>query len=121
MSANAKRWSELAIAPLFSLLSGSPMIGKSNGLYIGPERPTMSIQHYGAGHRVRVSAFSLSGPPTTGEFEILRRYPVESGEPMYRLRDIREPHERMVPENELIRSAPAPSPAETVPESTRSI
>ena len=90
-------------------MSVSPITGKSNGPNIGPERPTMSMQYYGAGHRVRVSAFSLSGPVTTDEFKILRRYRVESGEPMYRLRSIREPHERMVPENELLRSAPAES------------
>jgi len=71
----------------------------------------MPMQHYGAGHRVLVSVFSLSGPATMGEFEILRRYPVESGEPMYSLRSIREPYERMVPENELMQFTPSPAPA----------
>jgi hypothetical protein len=64
----------------------------------------MSMPNYSAGCHVRVSDASLSGPATMGEFEIMRRYPVEGGEPMYRLRSIRGRDERMVPGNELMQS-----------------
>jgi hypothetical protein len=62
----------------------------------------MSMHHYQAGHRVRVATSSLSGPATKGEFEIMRRHPVEGSEAMYTLRSIPRRHGRMVPEKELI-------------------
>jgi hypothetical protein len=62
----------------------------------------MSVHHYQLGHRVRVAAASLSGPAAKGEFEIVRRYPVEGSEVMYSLRSIPRRHGRMVPENELL-------------------
>jgi hypothetical protein len=63
------------------------------------------MHHFHAGHRVRVSASSLSGPATISEFDVMRRYPVEGGETMYTLRSVQGRDERVVPENELMRSA----------------
>jgi hypothetical protein len=77
------------------------------------------MRHYSAGHRICVSASSLSGPATAGEFEIMRRYPVEGAEPMYTLRSIRGRHQRMVPGNELMRSALMTAGVETTPDRTR--
>ena len=65
----------------------------------------MSMQEYCAGHRVRVSAASRSGPATTDEFVILGRHSVEGGESMYSLRRARDRHQRMAPGRELTPSA----------------
>jgi hypothetical protein len=62
---------------------------------------TRSNQHSGAGQRVRVCRSSLSGPATTGEFEIMGSYLAEGHEHMYRLRSVQGRTERVVPESEL--------------------
>ena len=43
----------------------------------------MSMHEYSAGHRVRVSTASRSGPATAGEFLVMSRHSVEGGETMY--------------------------------------
>jgi hypothetical protein len=63
----------------------------------------MSKQDYRIGQHVRVWESSLSGPVTTGEFEIMGIYSVEACKLMYyRLRSIRGRDERVVPESEII-------------------
>ena len=61
----------------------------------------MPRQSFDVGNHVRVSAASLSGPATKGEFRIEERYAVEGREPLYRLSSIEGATERMVPESEL--------------------
>jgi hypothetical protein len=60
-------------------------------------------QHYAVGDQVHVAIGSLSGPATTGTFEIMGWYRVESCEPMYRLLSVQDRAERVVPQNELRR------------------
>ena len=61
----------------------------------------MSMHIYHSGEHVRVIDSSLSGPSTTDEFEIMRRYLVEGGENMYALRSTRNQRQRVVPGREL--------------------
>ena len=61
----------------------------------------IQTEQYAVGDQVHVSSGSLSGPPTTGAFEIVGFYRVENDEPMYRLLSIRDRAERMVPQREL--------------------
>ena len=63
----------------------------------------MEAQHYLIGDRVHVSKRSFSGPVTADEFEIVGEYPVEGDQPMYRLKSLRFPVERMFPQGELLR------------------
>ena len=65
----------------------------------------MSMHVYHSGEHVRVIDTSLSGPTTTEEFEIMRRYLVEGGEDMYMLRSIRDHRHRVVPGRELTQSS----------------
>ena len=58
-------------------------------------------EQYAVGDHVHVSRASLSGPPSTGAFEIVGFYRVENDEPMYRLLSIQDQAERMVPQREL--------------------
>jgi hypothetical protein len=58
---------------------------------------------YEAGERVRVSSRSLSGPSSGDEFKVIKRYPVEGMEPLYRIKSVSSPHERMVPGSEMKR------------------
>jgi hypothetical protein len=69
-----------------------------------PEGSSMSMHEYCAGHRVRVSTASRSGPATTEEFLVMRRHAVEGGESMYTLSHTRDRRQRMTPESELTRS-----------------
>ena len=63
------------------------------------------FQHYTVGDHVHVSIGSLSGPATTGAFEIMGSYRVERREPMYRLLNLQNREERVVPQGELRRLA----------------
>ncbi len=65
----------------------------------------MSCHEYSAGHRVRVSTASRSGPATTEEFLVMGRHAVEGGESMYTLSHTRDRRQRMAPGSELTRSA----------------
>jgi len=69
-----------------------------------PEGSSMPMHEYSAGHRVRVSAASRSGPATTDEFLVMRRHAVEGGESMYTLSHTRDRGQRMTPGSELTRS-----------------
>lgn len=69
-----------------------------------PKGSSMSMHEYSAGHRVRVSAASRSGPATTDEFLVIRRHPVEGSESMYTLSHTRDRGQRMTPGSELTRS-----------------
>jgi hypothetical protein len=60
-----------------------------------------TTQQYSVGDQVHVAIGSLSGPATTGPFEIMGFYRVESYEPMYRLLSIQDRAERVVPQSEL--------------------
>jgi hypothetical protein len=64
----------------------------------------MSNREYYAGHRVRVSPVSRSGPAIADEFVIMGRHSVEGGEVMYSLRRTRDRHQRMTPGSELLPS-----------------
>ncbi len=64
----------------------------------------MSCHEYAAGHRVRVSNASRSGPATTEEFLVMGRHAVEGGESMYTLSHTRDRRQRMTPGSELTRS-----------------
>ena len=61
----------------------------------------IQTDQYAVGDQVHVSSGSLSGPPTTGAFEIVGFYRVENDKPMYRLLSIQDRAERMVPQREL--------------------
>jgi hypothetical protein len=63
----------------------------------------IQTQQYAVGDHVHVAIGSLSGPATTGTFEIMGSYRVESREPMYRLLSIQDRAERVVPQSELRR------------------
>jgi len=78
--------------------------GPANGPNFGPEGSSMSMHEHHAGHRVRVSAASRSGPPTTDEFLVMGRHAVEGGESMYTLSHLRDRRQRMTPGSELTRS-----------------
>jgi hypothetical protein len=67
-----------------------------------------SVQ-YDVGQRVRVSSRSLSGPRSGGEFKVVRCYPVDGMEPLYRIKSVSSPHERMVPGRELRRVSSDPA------------
>ena len=64
----------------------------------------MSMHEYRAGHRVRVSTASRSGPATTDEFLVMGHHAVEGGESMYTLSHSRDRRQRMTPGSELTRS-----------------
>ena len=64
----------------------------------------MSMHEYSAGHRVRVSTASRSGPATTEEFLVMVRHAVEGGESMYTLSRTPDRRQRMTPGSELARS-----------------
>jgi hypothetical protein len=61
----------------------------------------MTKRKYEAGSHVRVSETSLSGPATTGFFEVVSRYDTCGSGAIYRLRSINGGSERMVPEGEM--------------------
>jgi len=78
--------------------------GSGNPPNFGPEGSSMSMHEYSAGHRVRVSTASRSGPATTDEFLVMGRHAVEGGESMYTLSHSRDRRQRMTPGSELTRS-----------------
>ena len=66
----------------------------------------MQSTAFNIGDVVQIASRSLSGSAAKGAFTILRAYPVEHMEPVYRIRSLEDRQERMVPGSEL-RRAPA--------------
>lgn len=63
------------------------------------------MEPYLVGERVYVTSASLSGPESSGPFEIMSVHDVEDREPMCRLLSLRDRAQRMVPQSELRRLA----------------
>jgi hypothetical protein len=55
-----------------------------------------------AGQAVRLVRSSLR-PAADGEFKVVRPLPDDGGETQYRIKSVREPHERVVKESDLRR------------------
>lgn len=70
----------------------------------------MTYAIFSSGDVVNILSRSLSGPATKGEFTIVRSYPVEHMEPVYRIRSVVDQQERMVPGSELRRAATPTDP-----------
>ncbi len=62
----------------------------------------MRTHRYGVGQTVRFVARS-SDNALSGGYEIIRLLPEEAGEPRYRLKSVRESHERVAAESQLER------------------
>lgn len=71
----------------------------------------MTDAMFASGDVVNILSRSLSGPATRGDFTVIRAYPVEHMEPVYRIRSVVDRQERMVPGSELRRVAPPPTDA----------
>ena len=55
-----------------------------------------------AGQTVRLMRSSLRSA-ANGEFKVVRPLPDDGGETQYRIKSVREPHERVVRESDLLR------------------
>jgi hypothetical protein len=54
-----------------------------------------------SGQTVRLSRSLLHRSPAAGEYKIIRLLPDDGGEQQYRVKSVREPHERVVKESDL--------------------
>ena len=54
-----------------------------------------------SGQMVRLCRSIRYGAATEGDYEIVRQLPDEGGELQYRIKSMREPHERVVKESDL--------------------
>jgi hypothetical protein len=73
----------------------------------------MSRHKFGVGEKVDfVPAFHQRSAPTT-EYQIMRQLPDHNGEFFYQIKSAREPHDRVVGESQLVRTASQvkPTPA----------
>ena len=64
----------------------------------------METHKYGVGDRVSFSGRVRVGG-ATGEYEVIKLLPVESGQVMYRIKSTLERHERVVGEEHLVSRA----------------
>jgi hypothetical protein len=60
----------------------------------------MQVHKYSVGERVNFAGRVRLGA-ATGEYEIVRLLPAEAGQPLYRIKSVLEPHERVVGEEQL--------------------
>ena len=56
-----------------------------------------------AGQTVRIRRRRPNESAATGEYKIIRQVPESAGEVQYRVKSVREPHERVVNESDLER------------------
>ena len=56
-----------------------------------------------SGQVVRLCRGLLHRAAATGDYKIIRQLPDSGGEPQYRIKSVREPHERVVNESDLER------------------
>ncbi|MEZ5785035.1 MAG: hypothetical protein R3D62_00785 [Xanthobacteraceae bacterium] len=62
------------------------------------------VHQYQSGQLVRLCR-NIRHNAAEGNYEIVRRLPDEGGEQRYRIKSIREPHERVVKESDLERAS----------------
>jgi hypothetical protein len=69
-----------------------------------------------SGQTVRLCRSSRFGVAAEGDYEIVRQLPDNGGERQYRIKSVREPHERVVGESDLERgSVPTVTFARSIP------
>ena len=56
-----------------------------------------------SGQTVRLARRGVPNASSIGDYKIIRQLPDSGGEAQYRIKSIREPHERVVKESELER------------------
>jgi len=65
---------------------------------------TTVTHRFGAGQKVRFSKSFPYRNAAAGDYEVVRQLPSRNGEFQYRIKSVREPHERVAGENELERA-----------------
>jgi hypothetical protein len=57
--------------------------------------------HFRSGQTVRLRRSFLNNSAADGEYKVTRQLPDNGGELQYRIKSVREPHERVVKESDL--------------------